>query len=216
MKYLSLICLLLWLVPYLGKELAPEVFYVWYLQLAPFLLLSILVPLGFARSIRMAVEKKLNYKECGHSFLFLFIFLTSNFLMGFGFNLQQTIPHLLAATSISMPENLALNAVNSEKFEVRKLVASVVYSEFGQPIIYKDESNQLVMYAPTAEEKQKYKLNEMTASKIKDLVSQTKTKALEIMYLQIWSMLSFFFIFSCTFWLEQKKRRSQSSEISDN
>lgn len=205
MKYLPIFCLLLWLVPFIGKQIVPGIFSIWYVQWPLFLLLSILVPYGFAKSIRISVENKLHYKECGYCFLFIFIFLANNFFMVVGFNMLQSIPKLVTASTTNMPENLSLQAIDNEKSDNRKLIASVIYTEFGQPIMYKNDSNKLVVYAPTAEEKLKYKANEITASKAKDLVKNTKNQTLEVIYLYLWSMLSFFFVFALTFSFEQRK-----------
>ena len=205
MKYLSIFCLLVWLFPFIGKQIAPSIFSVWYVQWSLFLILSILVPYGFARSIRTSVENKLNYKECGNCLLFLFIFLANNSLMVVGFNTLQSVPKFLTASTAYMPENLSLQAIDNEKSENRKLIASVIYTEFGQPIMYKDDSNNLVVYAPTDEEKLKYKANEITASKVKDLVKKTKSQTLEVIYLYLWSMLSFFVVFALIFSFEQRK-----------
>ncbi len=205
MKYLPIVCLLLWIVPFIGKQTVPSIFSAWYVQWPLFLLLSILVPYGFAKSIRTSVENKLHYKECGHCFFFLFIFLANNFLMVVGVNTLQSIPKFLTASSTHMPENLSLQAINNENSDNRKLIASVIYTQFGQPIVYKDDSNKLVVYAPTEEEKLKYKANEITVSKAKDLVKSIKNQTLEVTYLYLWSMLSFFFTFALTFFIEQRK-----------
>lgn len=205
MKYLPIFCLALWLLPFLGKQIVPDIFSVWYIQWPFFLLLSILVPYGFAKSIRISVENKLQYKACGHCFLFLFIFLTNNFLMGFGFNMLQSIPKLTTASTVNMPEGLSLHAIDNKDPDNRKLIASVIYTEFGQPIMYKDDSNNLIIYSPTAEEKLKYKDNQMTTSKVKELIKNTENQTTEIIFLYLWSMLSFFFIFTLTFSFEQRK-----------
>lgn len=82
----------------MGNKLFPSIFSVWYVQWPPFLLLSILVPYGFAKSIQASVGKNLQYKEFGNCLLFLFIFLANNFLMGVGFNMLQSVPKMLIAS----------------------------------------------------------------------------------------------------------------------
>ncbi len=205
MRFLLIVCLLLWFIPFMGNKLLPNIFSVWYVQWPLFLLLSILVPYGFAKSIRISVENKFHYKEFGNCLLFLFIFLANNLLMGVGFNMLQSVPKMLTASTVNMPENMSLQAINNEIPDNRKLIASVIYTEFGQPIIYKDDANNLVIYNPTAEEKLKYQENEMTISKAKSLIEKTKSQAVEIMYLYLWSVLSFFVTFALTFSAGQRK-----------
>lgn len=199
MRFLLIVCLFLWIVPFAGNKLFPSIFSVWYVQWPLFLLLSILVPYGFAKSIRISVENKLQYKEFGNCLLFLFIFLLNNLIMGVGFNMLQSVPKMLIVSTASMPENMSLQAIENESSDKRKFIASIMYIQFGQPIIYKDDTNNLVVYVPTAEEKLKYQENEMTSSKAKYLIDQTKKQTLEIMYLYVWSVLSFFVTFALTF-----------------
>ena len=125
--------------------------------------------------------------------------------MGVGFNMLQSVPKMLIASTPSMPKNMSLQAIENESADNRKLIASVMYVEFGQPIIYKDDSNSLVIYVPTEEEKLKYQDKEITASKAKILIDQTRKQTLETMYLYVWSVLSFFVTFALTFFSGRKK-----------
>lgn len=104
-----------------------------------------------------------------------------------------------------MPENMSLQAIENKSSENRKLIASVMYIEFGQPIIYKDDTNSLVVYVPTADEKLKYQDKEITSIKAKNLIDQTTKQTLETMYLYVWSVLSFFVTFAVTFSAGQRK-----------
>ncbi len=206
MRFLLIVCLLLWIIPFMGNKFFPSIFAVGYVQWPLFLLLSILVPYGFAKSIRISVENKLQYKEYGYCLVFLFIFLANNFLLVGSFNMLQSVPKMLSASSASnIPENLSLQAIDNESSVKRKIIASVVYIEFGQPIMYKDDSNNLVIYVPTAEEKLKYQEHKMTKSKAKGLIENTKNQTLEMMYLYLWSILSFFVTFALTFSAGQRK-----------
>ncbi len=189
----------------MGNKFFPSIFAVGYVQWPLFLLLSILVPYGFAKTIRISVENKLQYKEYGYCFFFLFIFLANNFLLVGGFNMLQSVPKMLSASASNIPENLSLQAIDNESSVKRKIIASVVYIEFGQPIMYKDDSNNLVIYVPTAEEKLKYQEHKMTKSKAKGLIENTKNQTLEMMYLYLWSILSFFVTFALTFSAGQRK-----------
>ncbi len=205
MRFLLIVCLLLWIIPFMGNKLFPSIFSVWYVQWPPFLLLSILVPYGFAKSIQAAMINNIQDKEFGNCLLFLFVFLANNFLMRVGFNMLQSVPKMLIASTPSMPENMSLQAIENNSSENRKFIASVMYIEFGQPIIYKDETNSLVVYVPTAEEKLKYQDKEITASKANNLIDQTRKQTLETMYLYVWSVLSFFVTFAVTFSSGQRK-----------
>lgn len=213
MRFLLIVCLLLWIVPFMGNKLLPSIFSVWYVQWPPFLLLSILVPYGFAKSIQASMINNLQDKEFGNCLLFLFIFLANNFLMGVGFNMLQSVPKMLIASTPSMPENMSLQAIENNSSDNRKLIASVMYIEFGQPIIYKDETKSLVVYVPTAEEKLKYQDKEITASKAKNLIDQTRKQTLETMYLYVWSVLSFFVTFALT--VSAGRRKSAKIIASD-
>lgn len=205
MRFLLLVCLVLWIIPFMGNKLLPSFFSVWYVQWPPFLLLSILVPYGFAKSIQPSAVHSLQHKEFGNSLLFLFIFLANNFLMGVGFNMQQSAPKMLTSSTPSMPKNMSLQAIENNSAENRKIIASVMYVEFGQPIIYKDDANSLVIYVPTEEEKIKYQNKEITRSEAKNLIVQIRKQTLETIYLYAWSVLSFFVTFALTFFSGRKK-----------
>lgn len=205
MRFLLLVCLVLWIIPFMGNKLLPSIFSVWYVQWPPFLLLSILVPYGFAKSIQASVENNIQHRGFGRSLSFLFIFLANNFLIGVGFNMLQSVPEMLVSSTPSMPKNMSLQAIENESADNRKRIASVMYVEFGQPIMYKDDTNSLVIYVPTEEEKIKYQDKEITASKAKNLIDKTRKQTLETMYLYVWSVLSFFVTFALTFFSGRKK-----------
>lgn len=199
------VCLLLWIIPLMGNELLPSFFSVWYVQWPPFLLLSILVPYGFAKSILASVKNNFQHKEFSNCLLFLFIFLINNFNMGVGFNMLQSVPKMfIESSTLSMPKNMSLQAIENNSADTRKLIASVMYVEFGQPIIYKDDENNLVIYAPTEEDKLKYQDGEITALEAKNLIEQIRKQSIITMYLYVWSLLSFFVTFALTFFSGRK------------
>jgi hypothetical protein len=131
MKFLSNVCLLLWIVPFFGKQYLPDIFAVWYIQWTSFGLLSILLPYGFAKSILSKKDHKL---AAG----FLFIFLLNVFLNSIGLNLLKTTNTFLTVTEQTelISENTSLEAINNENPEVREVIAQIIYKEFGQPIMW--------------------------------------------------------------------------------
>jgi hypothetical protein len=198
MKSLSSFCLLLWLIPYFGKQYFPEIFSVWYIQWTSFGLLSLLLPYGFAKSISNKIEHK-------YAPTFLFIFLINVFLTGIGLNLLKSTNTYLTVQSELVPENASLASINNENPEVRIVIAQVIYKEFGQPIMYKNKSNELVIYNPTEDDKKSYRERFTTGEKAKEIIKNTTRQIKEIMYLFGWACGCFLIIFIITFRLEQSK-----------
>lgn len=198
MKSLSSFCLLLWIIPYFGKQYFPEIFSVWYIQWTSFGLLSILLPYGFAKSISNKTEHK-------YAPTFLFIFLINVFLTGIGLSLLESTNTYLTVQSELVPENASLASINNENPEVRIVIAQVIYKEFGQPIMYKNKSNELVIYDPTEDDKKSYRERFTTGEKAKEIIKNTTRQIKEIMYLFGWACGCFLIIFIITFRLEQSK-----------
>ena len=198
MKSLSSFCLLLWLIPYFGKQYFPEIFSVLYIQWTSFGLLSLLLPYGFAKSISNKIEHK-------YAPTFLFIFLINVFLTGIGLNLLKSTNTYLTVQSELVPENASLASINNENPEVRIVIAQVIYKEFGQPIMYKNKSNELVIYNPTEDDKKSYRERFTTGEKAKEIIKNTTRQIKEIMYLFGWACGCFLIIFIITFRLEQSK-----------
>ena len=200
MKSLSRFCLLLWLVPYFGKQYFPEEFSVWYIQWTTFGLLSVLLPFGFAKSVSIKKEQK-------YATFFLFIFLFDLFLLGTGLNLlKSTNTSLNSSVQLELvPENASLAAINNENPEVRSVIAQVVYKVFGQPIMYKDELNNLIIYSPSEEDKKSYRERFTTVVKAKEIIKNTSHQITEIMCLFGWACGCFLVVFVITFRLEQRK-----------
>jgi hypothetical protein len=205
MKFLSNVCLLLWLVPFFGKQYLPEVFSVWYIQWTSFGLLSILLPYGFAKSIL----SKNDYKFASG---FLFIFLLNVFLNSVGLNLLKTTNTFLAVNEQTelISENTSLEAINNENPEVRKVIAQVIYKEFGQPIMYKSKSDELIVYSPTEDDQKSYKEKFIGGAQAKDIIKNTSSQITEIMYLFGWACGCFLIIFFYTFRSEQSKANKLS------
>lgn len=204
MTKLANICALLWLLPYAGKQYFPEIFGVWYIQWPAFFILSLLVPFGFAKSMYSVIENKSHYKAC---FFFVFIFLMNNFGTAIGFNTLTVSNSLLLASQKQqvIPENLSLAAINNEKSETRKLVAQVIYTEFGQPITFKDESNMLVTYIPTDADKNDFEKRFITGVEAKRQINKIQDQATEMMYLLICSICSFILVMFSVFAYEYYK-----------
>ncbi|WP_343817650.1 hypothetical protein [Colwellia asteriadis] len=198
MKSLSSFCLLLWIIPYFGKQYFPEIFSAWYIQWTSFGLLSILLPYGFAKSISNQTEHK-------YAPTFLFLFLINVFLTGIGLNLLKSTNTYLTVQSELIPENASLASINNENPEVRIVIAQVIYKEFGQPIMYKNKSNDLVIYSPTEDDKKSYRERFTTGVKAKEIIKNTTRQIKEIMYLFGWACGCFLIIFIITFRLEQSK-----------
>lgn len=198
MKSLSIFCLLLWLIPYFGKQYFLELFSTWYIQWTSFGLLNVLLPFGFAKSISIQKEQK-------YATSFLFIFLANVYLIGTGLNLLKSTNTYLTVQSASVPENASLAAINNEKPEVRNVIAQVIYKEFGQPIMYKNESNELVIYSPTEDDKKSYREKYTTGEEAKKIIKSTSWQITEVMYLFAWACGCFLIIFVITFSLEQRK-----------
>ncbi len=204
MKKLVNICVLLWVLPYIGKQYFPEFFGIWYIQWPAFFILSMLLPFGFAKSMYGVMEHKSHYKE---GFFFLFIFLMINFSTAFGFNTLTASHSLLLASQKQqvIPENLSLDAINHEKSDTRKFVAQVIYIEFGQPITFKDESNMLVTYSPTAADKEAFEQRFNSGAEAKRLIELLQIQVTEMMYLLIWSICSFLVVVFAVFAYEHNK-----------
>jgi len=200
MKFLSNVCILLWIVPYIGKQYLPDIFAVWYIQWTSFGLLSILLPYGFAKSIL----SKNDYKLASG---FLFIFLLNVFLNSIGLNLLKTTNTFLTVTQQTelISENTSLEAINNENPEVREVIAQVIYKEFGQPIMYKNKSDELIVYSPTEDDQKSYKERFITGAKAKEIIKNTSRQITEIMYLFGWACGCFLIIFLITFRSEQSK-----------
>ncbi len=198
MKHLSKFCTLLWVIPFLGKLYLPDVFSFWYIQWTSFALLSVLLPYGFATSLFPKIEHK-------YALSFLFIFLINMFSTGVGLNLLITANTFLTTQTQLIPENTSLEAINNESSEVRKVIAKVIYTEFGQPIFYKDESNKQILYRPSEDDQKEYESRFSTGAKAKQLIKQTTAQITEIIYLFAFACCSFFVIFFLTYRIEQRK-----------
>jgi len=201
MKLLSNVCLLLWLVPFVGKQYLPDIFAVWYIQWTSFGLLSILLPYGFTKSIL----SKNNHKFAAG---FLSIFLLNVFLNSIGLNLLQITNTFLTVTQQTelIPENTSLAAVNNDNQEVRKIVAQLIYKEFGQPIVFKNKADELIVYSPTKDDQKSYKERVITGTKAKEIIKNTTQHITEVTYLFGWACSCFLIIFIIMLRLEQRKK----------
>ncbi|GAA0819438.1 hypothetical protein GCM10009111_23430 [Colwellia asteriadis] len=127
------------------------------------------------------------------------------FLTGIGLNLLKSTNTYLTVQSELIPENASLASINNENPEVRIVIAQVIYKEFGQPIMYKNKSNDLVIYSPTEDDKKSYRERFTTGVKAKEIIKNTTRQIKEIMYLFGWACGCFLIIFIITFRLEQSK-----------
>ncbi|WP_016957708.1 hypothetical protein [Catenovulum agarivorans] len=209
MKNLATITSLVFLVPILGKQYLPEFFSLWYIQwfvLAAFMSLSILLPFGFAKCLLIP-----KYNQ--QAFLFLFLFLLVSALNAFGINGFDSIRTILTISNSTqaIPKQASIAAVEHEKADVREAMAKAIYIEHGLPVVYKDTSNELILYKPTAIDEQKYNERHIIVGKAKTLITQVTQQKKEAMYAVIWLHGSFFVIFLTTFIWGRRKSINQST-----
>ena len=75
MNKLLNICIALWIVPFLGKQYFPEIFGAWYIQWPAVILLSVLLPIGFAKTLSFYYQSKpKSLKSISRPTAFLLIF----------------------------------------------------------------------------------------------------------------------------------------------
>jgi hypothetical protein len=207
MKSLSNICILLWVIPYFGKQLFPDIFGHWYIVWPSFGLLSILLPFGFAKSISNKSDHKF-------AFTFLLLFMINIFLNGVGLNLlKSTNTYLEVPLQIPLiKENSSLAAINNENPEVRKVVAQFIYKEFGQPIMFKNKLGEFVVYQPTDEDKKGFSEKHATGVQSKEIIKYTTSQITQTIYSLGWACGCFLIIFIVVFRREQCKANKQINQ----
>lgn len=199
LKYLSGICFLLWLLAWALKHFSPAYFSAWYIQWPAFVLLGLLVPYGLAKSLcRVDLHK--------HIYVFLLIFVAQSALLGIGYHTLSFSSQMLAATGQSrLPQDMALSALSMSAAKDRATVASVIYSEYGQPIMFKNADGQTVMYQPTAVDKSKYAETAATVQQRRAAIRTMQAQMNEILYLSAYFYVAFLLVFSLVFSRERQR-----------
>lgn len=206
LKYLSGICLVLWLLPWALKYFSAAYFSAWYIQWPAFVLLGLLVPYGLAKSLCHIDLHK-------HVYVFLLIFVAQSAMLGVGYiGLHFAGQMLVSASHSRLPQDMSLSALSLPTPEDRKSVAITIYQESGQPIIYQDTNGQSVMYQPTAADKDIYAKNIEVMQQGRQVLGNMQAQMREILYLSAYFYVAFLLVFSLVFSRQRQRTRTERTE----
>lgn len=180
----------------------PVIFQYWLVQWIPIILLSLLLPIGFAKSLKEYYQSATeSLKSIVTPLSFLGIFLIS-----LSWPLATT--HAFTAmiynpTRSSM--DLLEGLYSMEDVKKREFVAKIIFEEYGQKVPYKDTQNEFIVFEPNDENKimweNKRELKK-ESEELQTMLSDNSLKAFNISMIQI---LLFFIFFSVALLLENEK-----------
>ncbi|WP_417349944.1 hypothetical protein [Ferrimonas sp.] len=207
MSKLATVCLALWLVPFVGAKMMPEVFCAWYVYWPLFCALCFLLPYGFAKSLG-------NHLNRAYSSLFLAVFLVVIFANALVVVGASGIGRVVTIPTQGVPENLSVEAVRNDSPMVRLQVAQSIYVEYGQSITYLDADNTLKLYVPSEEDKERFQEKVSLSEQAREVNKVVNSRVQNSVVALGLACASFFVVFFCIFGRESRRlsRRHKSQE----
>jgi hypothetical protein len=206
MNKLLNICIALWIVPFLGKQYFPEIFGAWYIQWPAVILLSVLLPIGFAKTLSFYYQSKpKSLKSILRPTAFLLIFCALQLMQLPVYYVSTklfSIQPIFVASDTSALD--ALSMADTE--EKRKISAQIIFHEYGKKVPYKLNSGKFVIYEPTKSDKSIYEESRKIKQNSDTYKSLIINSSIQTIYIQAIEITCFFLLFTITLILEQSQQ----------
>lgn len=207
MKYLSGICTILFLIPLIGKHLFPFLVSNWIINWILFILLSVLLPLAYSRSLvphstETQVPKKLNE--------FLVLFCLSVGLNVFSSQSLIFVDNILNSGFESRlnPAQLFEKTYEDNEEKHNKFFAEAIYKDYGVSVQFKLDSGGYKAFEPSLSEINSYKEHEELSLKVKNLNKFNTEQSELAMYSSLFQICIFLLIAQLNlFWLNRKANK---------
>ncbi|MBA6392180.1 hypothetical protein H4J38_15530 [Colwellia sp. BRX10-3] len=211
MKYLTIICNILFYIPLIGQYIFPILISNWIINWIMFALLSVLLPLAYSKSlvshsteIKVGIQlpKKLNG--------FLVLFCLSVGL------------HVFSSQSLIYVDNILNNGFESQFNEAQlfektyvdnaeednKFVAQAIYIDYGVAVQFKLNSGGYTIFEPSSSDIESYKENEAINLKVKNLNKFNTEQSKLAMYFSLFQIFIFLLIAQMNlYWLNRKANK---------
>lgn len=193
------ICVLLIVIPTLGKMYYPNLLSSLYIQVPSVILASVLLGAGFV--VSLSKYFKTNKPSFAGILLpsgFLLVFILLQLLSLFAVKVMTPLTSFKAWGVIS--ENKILDRLTSGVSESERLrVAQFVFTDYGSRVPYKLDSGQFVQYEPTEADFKILKESQLSAVQYKKMMEMNAYLASYILQLSILELLLFFTGFAGAF-----------------
>ncbi|WNC71646.1 hypothetical protein RGQ13_16190 [Thalassotalea psychrophila] len=215
MKYLLAICYILFFIPFIGKFIFPILISNWIVNWFLIILLSILLPIGYAKSLTDCANGTEKAKKPATTINeFLFIFCLSIGL------------HVFSSQTLIATDNL-LNAMATEKVnsaEIFQLTykdhaeknnrgfAQIIYWRQGVLIQYKLNSGAYKLFEPSQSDIDMYRENVELKNKKQALNAFNKEQSIIAMYFSLFQIVSFLLITKLSLYLLESKAKAIKSD----
>lgn len=210
MKYLTIICNILFYIPLIGR-IFPILISNWVINWILFALLSVLLPLAYSMSLvshskEIKVGAQLPKKLNG----FLVLFCLSVGL------------HVFSSQSLIYVDNILNNGIESQLNEAQlfektyvdnaeehnKLVAQAIYIDYGVTVQFKLNSGRYMVFEPSSSDIESYKENEVINLKVKNLNKFNTEQSELAMYFSLFQIGIFLLIAQLSlYWLNYKANK---------
>lgn len=191
MTKLLLTTFIFWQLPWLGKQLYPELFGSEYIQWPCFFIFCVLVPYGFSKALFL--RKKLE------SIVYLGVFLVNIGILILGnnaFMIASKSVEMITSSDNTMVGKLFSAPLIAASETKRKLAAKIIYSKYGIAVHYQTDKGKLIQYIPSGEAYnllEKNKASDRIGIKLKEF---NYDQAKQIFYLSLVQLVTFFIVFT--------------------
>jgi hypothetical protein len=190
----------------IGIQVLPSVFLLWYVQLPFVIIIGLMLPWGFARSLLLCFRGGRGYRVWLTPVIFLLCLLAQ---MSFyvkqvnGFNGAMGS----SESTFSTNHNLISSLNSIEKHNDRMLIAGWIYSTFGALVPIQSGTGELVYHTPLAESQKTLAVAEFDSTQRQQRTLQAQFKRLIKTYnmLMIWHSISFLIVFVVSMAYHRKK-----------
>ena len=203
MKTTLNICVFLWVFAYFFPKAFPVLTKYPYILWFAIVLLSILLPVGFAYSLKGYFDSnKKTLKSIVIPTSYLGVFLSAliwPLVTTHGLNSLSAYPYMSDLKLIS-----GLTAAENE--ESRLFWARTLYEEYGQKVAYKNSNDEFVIFEPKEEDVKKYKERRKFNEESEKLMLNIGAQARSAMNISLVLVGLFFILFVSALIYIQKKR----------
>ena len=211
MKIILYTSFILFLILQWGAKILPQIFGHSIVQWPVAVLLAIIIPIGFAKSLQQFYEKeKRNLKDLSIPISFIILFCLQLFLSISSFYLQNSL-----LISLNTNYNIAIKSLDilssNAPPDSRKFSARLIYQEFGKEVPYKNEDGEYILFQPNEEDRKKFEVNSNTRKEQERLTDQLYDQSKAFAYLAIMQLACFMFIFPIVLILIEKFKPTKRS-----
>ena len=156
---LTVILWVLWVVPYKGKNLAPELFDSWAIQWTCAIIVAIIIPVVVLKALSMiftGAQRRAGFCIAVFACYPLLYNLTWYGICGTMLAQGNSKLLLLHERDSELLVKLTDRAVSGDSAEKRAMWAGLLYSTFGAQPVWKDAEGKLARYSPTVEDQHRW------------------------------------------------------------